>query len=265
MDSLLDALQEGRLIELPDNTKDHALQFLAHIIEAIPSVRSGTDVSGLVLEREMNSITALGMHFACPHARVPYDDDLICSVGWSPQGIDYDAPDGQLVHIVIMYLVPDNQRNHYLKEISTLAKALMAMKESRVGQLKDLDSTRNFLLDLVTTSQAELGGGTRARMIQLDTRAAVETAEVQTLTNLMVEPLLIVFNGKQGHVVLGQNKMLVEILDKGAGLFEAVSTQGFADVDGWRVVKRSLVEYQEGRAALDCLAVKVNPPAPSAK
>ncbi|MGE5315931.1 MAG: PTS sugar transporter subunit IIA [Acidobacteriota bacterium] len=262
MDSLLDALQEGRLIELPDNTKEHALQFLAHIIEAIPSVRSGTDVSGLVLEREKNSITALGMNFACPHARVPYDDDLICSVGWSPQGIDYGAPDGQPVHIVIMYLVPDNQRNHYLKEISTLAKALMALKGSSAARLTDLDSTRNFLLDLVTTSQGELGGGTRARMIQLDTRAAAQSAGPEMLANLMVEALQIVFNGKQGHIVLGQNKMLVDLLDNGTGLFEAISTKGFMDVDGWRIIKRGMVEYQAGRTALDCLAIKVNAPAP---
>ena len=38
MNTLLEALQEGRLIELPENDKGHALQFLAHIIEAIPSV-----------------------------------------------------------------------------------------------------------------------------------------------------------------------------------------------------------------------------------
>ena len=34
MDSLLDALQEGRLIELPDNNRDDALHLLAHILRA---------------------------------------------------------------------------------------------------------------------------------------------------------------------------------------------------------------------------------------
>ena len=51
MDTLLDALQEGRLIELPDNNKDDALQFLAHILEAIPSIPTGTDVVGLVMAK----------------------------------------------------------------------------------------------------------------------------------------------------------------------------------------------------------------------
>ena len=52
MDSMLDALQEGRLIELPENDKDHALQFLAHIIEAFPETPAGSDVVGLVMARE---------------------------------------------------------------------------------------------------------------------------------------------------------------------------------------------------------------------
>ncbi|HUX61583.1 MAG TPA: hypothetical protein VMV32_09760, partial [Ignavibacteriaceae bacterium] len=60
MDTMLDALEEGRLIELPDNDKFDSLQLLAHIIEAIPSVPNGTDVAGLVLTREKNTNTALG-------------------------------------------------------------------------------------------------------------------------------------------------------------------------------------------------------------
>lgn len=114
MDSLLDALQEGRLIELPENNKEHALQFLAHTLEAIPSIPTGADVVGLVMAREHATGTAIGKGWACPHARASYDDDLLCVVGWSPTGIDYGSPDGVPVSIIAMYLVPDNQRNHYL-------------------------------------------------------------------------------------------------------------------------------------------------------
>lgn len=45
MDSILDALQEGRLFELPENDKNHALQFLAHIIEAFPQIPTGHLIS----------------------------------------------------------------------------------------------------------------------------------------------------------------------------------------------------------------------------
>ena len=39
MRSLLDALQAGRLIELTDNHKTKALEYLAALIEAIPGHR----------------------------------------------------------------------------------------------------------------------------------------------------------------------------------------------------------------------------------
>ena len=66
MDTILDALQEGRLIELPEHDKAHALKYLAHVLEAIPSVPPGTDVDGLVQTREQITNTGLGRGWACP-------------------------------------------------------------------------------------------------------------------------------------------------------------------------------------------------------
>ncbi|MFA3783281.1 PTS sugar transporter subunit IIA [Melioribacteraceae bacterium 4301-Me] len=258
MDSLLDALQEGRLIELPDNDKFDSLQFLAHIIEAIPSVPNGTDVEGLVLAREKNTNTALGKGFACPHARVPYDEDLICSVGWSPTGIDYGAPDNIPVHIIIMYLVPDNQRNHYLKEISLLAKALQ--KNSNIELLrtaKDLNVVRNYLLDLVSSSKDMVGFEARARMIQLETRDTQAQQKIKQLSDVLIEPVTIVYGLNQRPIVLCQNKELVELLDKSTQLIESINTKGFYEQNGWRIIKRNSSDYQANRSMLECIAVKL--------
>jgi mannitol/fructose-specific phosphotransferase system IIA component (Ntr-type)/uncharacterized coiled-coil protein SlyX len=258
MDSLLDALQEGRLIELPDNDKTDSLQFLAHIIEAIPSVPNGIDVVGLVQAREKNTVTALGKGFACPHARVPYDEDLICSVGWSPNGIDYGAPDNLPVHIVIMYLVPDNQRNHYLKEISLLAKALQNNKNFEIIRTaKDLNEVRNYLLDLVSSSKEMVGFDARARMIQLEARTAVTPQPIQQLSNVIIEPVTIVAELNQRPIILAQNMELVNMLDKSNQLVESLSTKGSYEQNNWRIIKRDSSMYQSNRSLYDCIAVKV--------
>ncbi|HEX2867458.1 MAG TPA: PTS sugar transporter subunit IIA [Ignavibacteriales bacterium] len=261
MDSMLDALQEGRLIELPDNDKFHSLQFLSHIIEAIPSVPNGTDVSGLVLAREKSAVTAVGRGFACPHARVQFDDDLICSIGWSPSGIDYGAPDNKPVHIVIMYLVPENQRNHYLKEVSTLAKALMSINSDTesLSRIKDLDTVRNYLLDLVSSSKSLTGSETRARMIQLESRsAAIQSAEIKSLSNLIIEPLIIAGEHNAKQMTFSQNKELTELLDGSADFAEAITNKGIYEKNGWRVIKRIGTNYQLGRVIMECLAIKIN-------
>jgi hypothetical protein len=52
MKSLLTALQEGRLIELPDNNKNKALEYLATLIEAIPDIGFGGGITESVLARE---------------------------------------------------------------------------------------------------------------------------------------------------------------------------------------------------------------------
>ena len=172
MDTILDALQEGRLFELPENDKAHALQFLAHIIEAFPETPAGTDVVGLVMKREQATNTAIGKGWACPHARVPFDEDLMCVMGWSPKGIDYGAPDGKPVSLVVMYLVPDNQRNHYLREISMLAKALETYPGlEKLSEAGDLDDVRNYLLDLIDATKETVGPDARAKMIRLQTKA----------------------------------------------------------------------------------------------
>ena len=67
MKSLLDALQEGRLIELPEIDKGKSLNLLATLIEAIPDFRSGFDFAGAVAARESAANTGISLGWACPH------------------------------------------------------------------------------------------------------------------------------------------------------------------------------------------------------
>jgi nitrogen PTS system EIIA component len=260
MDTLLDALQEGRLIELPENDKDDALRFLAHILEAIPSVPSGTDVVGLVMTREGSFNTAIGKGWASPHARVPFEEDLMCVVGWSPTGIDYGAPDGMPISVVAMYLVPSNQRNHYLREISMLAKALAAYEGAEKWRsATELNDVRDDLLDLISSAKETAGPDTRARMIQLQTRATVVEETAPDLSSLVIEPVTLVTGPGMRSIVLAQNPGLVDALDSAPGLIEALASGGVYENGGWRVVKRGTVVYQADRVVYDCLAIRVAP------
>lgn len=261
MDTILDALQEGRLFELPENDKAHALQFLAHVIEAFPETAAGTDVVGLVLKREEATNTAIGKGWACPHARAPYDEDLMCVIGWSPKGIDYGAPDGKPVALVVMYLVPDNQRNHYLREISILAKALETYPGlEKLRDAKDLSDIRNFLLDLIDVTKEAVAPDARARMIRLQVKPTPEAIAPRDLSNLIVEPLTLVTGPGMKPVALTQNPNLMEWLDSASDLIGKIETEGmFQNGGGWRVLRRGAVTYQGGRVTYDCIAVRLIP------
>ncbi|MDB6020678.1 MAG: putative IIA-like nitrogen-regulatory protein PtsN, partial [Pedosphaera sp.] len=103
MKNLLNALQEGRFVELPETNKEKALHYLANLIEAMPDLTPGMDVAGAVLAREIQFNTGIGHGWACPHMRTTHEGDIICAAGWSPAGIDYGACDSKPGHIVVMY------------------------------------------------------------------------------------------------------------------------------------------------------------------
>jgi nitrogen PTS system EIIA component len=255
--TILQALEDGRVIELPDNDKKDAFEVLASLLEAVPSVPAGTDIVGAVLSRESVSNTSLGNGWACPHAPVTFDGELLCAIGWSPQGIDYGKTGEPLVRLIIMFLVPDNQRSPYLKEVSTLVKVIGKHPESRsLEQIEDLNAVRLRLLDMAHFAMEETGPDTRARMIQLKARAIAAPAMVPELENMVIEPLMIIAGPGIKTVVLTQNRELADLTKDDQTLASAISDKSWIDVRGWRIVRRGSTNYQGERVVYDCFAIQ---------
>ncbi|HXX81721.1 MAG TPA: PTS sugar transporter subunit IIA [Thermodesulfovibrionales bacterium] len=255
--TILQALEDGRVIELPDNDKKDAFEVLASLLEAVPSVPAGIDIVGAVLSREVVSNTSLGNGWACPHAPVSFDGELVCSIGWSPVGIDYGKPGEPLVRLIIMFLVPDNQRSPYLKEVSTLVKVLEKHPESgNLEQSEDLNAVRLRLLDMAHFAMEEAGPDTRARMIQLKARAAVAPPPVPELENMIIEPLMIVAGPGIKTIVLTQNRELADLAKDDETLATAMVDKTWHELKGWRIVRRSSTHYQAERVVYDCFAIQ---------
>jgi len=170
MRSILNALQDGRLFELPDNGKPRSLTFLARILDANPEIEVGTDAIEEIQRREEECNTGIGLGVAVPHVRAKREEgELFCAIGWSAQGIDYGATDGQHVHLVFMYYIPGAQKNVYLKEISSLFKAVRKSGGmDSIAHAPDLNTVRNLLLDWIGQSSGNTGPESVARMIKLD-------------------------------------------------------------------------------------------------
>ena len=74
MRSILAALQEGRLFELPEAGKDRVLEFLARILDANPDIQVGTDTIEEIKAREQQCNTGIGLGIAVPHIRAQRED-----------------------------------------------------------------------------------------------------------------------------------------------------------------------------------------------
>jgi len=262
MKSVLNALQEGRLIELPDNDKNSALEYLAALIEAVPDIGVEGGITESVLAREQVHNTGIGKGWACPHARTPRDGEVVCSVGWNPAGIEYGSADNQPVHILVMYFIPETQKNAYLKEISFLAKAIQTQPALQdLKYLSDLGEVRHRLLDAMSVALEAAAPDARARMIQLEVKhAAAQEASFGLHPDLArtVIPLSILAIPGSKPIVLSQDQELVKALETEDQLVSHLVQNGRAEHGGVQVLLRSSSNYQPDRVVFDCLAVKVS-------
>ncbi|HEX4086074.1 MAG TPA: PTS sugar transporter subunit IIA [Chthoniobacteraceae bacterium] len=263
MKCILDALHEGRLIELPDNNKDKALEYLATIIEAIPDLGVEGGITEKILAREVAHNTGIGKGWACPHARSPVHADIVCSLGWSPTGIDYGAPDGEPVRMVVMYFVPDSQKNSYLKEISSLARAIQGHPEMQdLKEMTDLNDVRHKMLDAISIALESTAPEAKARMIQLEVRNAAAHAVAGAGAALpadlarSVSPVSIVVVPGGKPIVLGQDREMVQALEAAPNLVAQLAEKSRADHQGLHVLMRSLSNYAPDRVVYECLAFR---------
>jgi mannitol/fructose-specific phosphotransferase system IIA component (Ntr-type) len=263
MKSLLNALQDGRLIELPDNNKNKSLEYLATLIEAIPDVGVEGGITESVMAREAAHNTGIGKGWACPHGRSMRDGELLCAVGWSPKGIDYGAPDGAPVHLVVMYFVPDPQKNAYLKEISSLAKAIQTLPGlQQLTAMEDLNEVRHTLLDAISVALEATAPEAKARMIQLEVKHAVkEAGELLPLpegfTSNLVPLSLVIVPGLK-PLILCQDRDLVSALESQELLAARLLQNGRAEHQGIHLFLRASSNYQPDRAVHECLAIRVS-------
>lgn len=262
MKTLLNALQEGRFVELPETNKEKALNYLANLIEAMPDITPGTDVAGAVLAREQQFNTGIGLGWACPHMRTPHEGEMICAAGWSPAGIDYGASDGKPVHFVVMYYVPDSQKNVYLKEISGLAKAIQKKQGNQAaGQMESLAAARDWILDIVSLGVESQLSDAKARMIHLEAKqASVSTAGPMPGDALAqaIVPVTILVNPGTRPVVLSQDLEAVNKLEAAGDMEAALAKQAPFEHGGYKLLFRSVLAYQSKRLLYDCLAIKLN-------
>jgi len=260
MKSLLNALKDGRLIELPDTDKERSLRFLAHVIEAVPELGGELSLDEEIIAREKTCNTGIGLGVACPHVRGVGGGELLCAVGWSPLGIDYGSKDGMKVHLVVMYYIPDSDKNTYLKEVSSLAGAIK--KEGSIQSIakaEDIATVREQLLDWVS---AALDAGipeTKARMVRLEAReaaASIDATSAPASAPLTIKPLLILEMAPDRHIVLSHDPALGAALEKDPNLAATLSQEGQFEHPPYRLVFQQKTSYDHDRVLYEYLAVK---------
>ncbi|RMH60049.1 MAG: PTS sugar transporter subunit IIA [Zetaproteobacteria bacterium] len=78
----------------------------------------------VVMAREQLGSTGIGHGVAIPHGRIPDLIHPIVALARHPAGVDFEAIDGEPVHIVVLLLVPDDDNRRHLELLAHLARLL---------------------------------------------------------------------------------------------------------------------------------------------
>ena len=111
-------------LNLQARQKNDALREVALMLQQVGCVSDFDAFFKEILERERVSNTALGHDVAIPHARTEQCSEILIAVGRSPEGIDFEAKDGEPVRLIFLIGTPKQMVTEYLRVVGNLARLL---------------------------------------------------------------------------------------------------------------------------------------------
>jgi|TARA_B110000467_G_scaffold74930_1_gene67938 mannitol/fructose-specific phosphotransferase system IIA component (Ntr-type) len=116
---LSEILNEGSILLPVKSTKQSdAIQELINHLQKMGYISATSKLCTDIENYEQKQSTATGRGVAYPHCISTEVDELVCVLGISKKGVDYNAPDGQLCHFIVLTLSPISEPNRHRKFIS---------------------------------------------------------------------------------------------------------------------------------------------------
>ena len=122
------------------NTRNSAIQELLNNVQSLGLLSSTMKLYKYIEEFENNQSTAAGKGVAYPHSTSIEIESLTCILGVSKSGLDFNSPDGQPCHIILLSLSPKEDPEKHRKLI-TLFRSMIADSTIRTSILEAENST----------------------------------------------------------------------------------------------------------------------------
>jgi PTS system nitrogen regulatory IIA component len=96
------------------------------------------DIVRAVLRREQLGSTGIGRSIAIPHSRHASVTRLIGTVGISKAGIPFDSIDGEVVHVLVLLISPQDRPGDHLRALECVVQTMR--DDGRVEALRKAES-----------------------------------------------------------------------------------------------------------------------------
>ena len=134
--NLRDKLMENRiLLPIQAETQSEAIQELLVQLQTLGILTATGRLHSAITEKEETLPSAAGRGIAYPHFTSMEIDKLVCVLGISKEGLEFNAPDGQLCHLILLTLSPNEDPCEHRKFI-TRFRIMFENPEVRFGLLE---------------------------------------------------------------------------------------------------------------------------------
>jgi fructose-specific phosphotransferase system IIA component len=116
------------ILELDSTTKESALAALSRQLKACGKIADCEAFCRALIEREELASTGVGFGIAIPHVKNALVSDYIIAIGRSKAGLDFDAIDGNPVHLVFMIGASDRQTREFVNILAAVTRLLKSVE-----------------------------------------------------------------------------------------------------------------------------------------
>ena len=113
-------------VELQATDKPSVIQELVVALVDSGQVKED-DQAGIIeaiMKREELGSTGIGRGVAVPHTKHPSVDNLIGTVGVSPEGVEFESLDGESVQLFFLLISPPDRPGDHLRALENISRQL---------------------------------------------------------------------------------------------------------------------------------------------
>ena len=114
------------LVQFPleANSKEDVISQLVDVLVKNGDLTESAEARAAVFKREELMTTGVGKGVALPHGKYSQIENVLISFGISENGINFNAIDGQPVHIFVLLLTPEKYPSKHLELLSKFSRML---------------------------------------------------------------------------------------------------------------------------------------------
>lgn len=122
---LIDILSPQAIsVDLTARTKKDALEEMCRLLAQAGKLPDPSAMVKTLMDREALGSTGIGQGVAIPHGKTAAVPEQAAALGLSKRGIDFDALDGEPVHIVFLLTAPIDAAGNHLKALAKVSRLL---------------------------------------------------------------------------------------------------------------------------------------------